>query len=88
MQPVGPLKFLFVVNPVSGGKSKNNCQEAIIEYFRTKPHAIDFLLLTGKNDAVSLDDRIKKTKPDRVIAVGGDGTINFVARKLLSCPHK
>ncbi len=83
MQPVGPLKFLFVVNPVSGGKSKNNWQEAITEYFRTKPHAIDFLLLTGKNDAVSLDDRIKKTKPHRVIAVGGDGTINFVARKLL-----
>ena len=83
MQPSGPLKFLFVINPVSGGKSKNNCQEAIIEYFSTKPHAIDFLLLTGKNDAASLDDKIKEIKPDRVIAVGGDGTVNFVAKKLL-----
>jgi YegS/Rv2252/BmrU family lipid kinase len=83
MQPYGPLKFLFVINPIAGGKSKNNWQTAITDYFRTKPHAIDFLMLTGKDDAASLDDRIKNTNPDRVIAVGGDGTINFVARKLL-----
>src|SRR5688572_2376693 len=83
MQPVGPLKFLFIVNPSAGGKFKTDWQSNIIQYFKTKPHAIEFLLLSGKNDAASLDERINSLKPDRVIAVGGDGTVNFVAKKLL-----
>ena len=41
-------------------------------------------MLSGKDDSALLDERIKTTKPDRVIAVGGDGTINFVASKLLN----
>ena len=83
MKPGNPLSFLFVINPISGGKPKNDWQSAITDYFQTKPHAIDFLILTGKDDSASLDERIKRNTPDRVIAVGGDGTINLVAKKLL-----
>jgi diacylglycerol kinase (ATP) len=83
MQPGRPLKFLFVINPVSGGKSKNNWNEAITDYFRSRPHPIEIYLLTGKNDADQLTNKIKQLKPDRVVAVGGDGTVNMVARTLL-----
>jgi diacylglycerol kinase (ATP) len=83
MQPDRPLKFLFAINPVSGGKSKNNWNEAITDYFKSKPHPVETYLLTGKNDADQLTNKIKQLKPDRVIAVGGDGTVNMVARILL-----
>ena len=83
MKPVGPLKFLFVINPVSGGRSKQSWKDSITQYFDSKPHAIDFFELSGKNDAESLSKKIAEAKPQRVIAVGGDGTVNLVARKLL-----
>ena len=77
------LKFLFVVNPVSGGKGKQNLEAAIHEYFKPLPHQLEFFLLTGKNDAASLNHWISTWKPDRVIAVGGDGTVSLVAKQLL-----
>src|SRR5580765_877850 len=83
MQSDRPLKFLFVLNPVSGGKSKNNWQEAIADFFTGKAHSISYYLLKGKNDAQELQREIKQISPDRVIAVGGDGTVNLVAKQLL-----
>ncbi len=74
-----PLKILFVINPISGGKSKQNYQSAISEYFEHKTHSLEYFLLTGKNDAESIRNRIEEFQPDRIVAVGGDGTINLVA---------
>jgi diacylglycerol kinase (ATP) len=79
----GALKFLFVINPVSGGKKKQNHEAAIHNYFKPLPHQAEFFLLTGKNDAVSLTHWINTWQPDRVIAVGGDGTVSLVAKQLL-----
>jgi YegS/Rv2252/BmrU family lipid kinase len=83
MQAVAPSKFLFVLNPKSGSKSRTNWQSLISEYFKSKPHAIEFFLFTGNDDAGSLGQKIGEIKPDKVIAVGGDGTINLVATKLM-----
>ena len=83
MLAADPLKFLFVINPISGGKSKNNWETEIINYFKPKHHAIELCLLTGKNDADSIAGMIQNFKPDRVIAVGGDGTVNLVARLIM-----
>jgi len=83
MQTDRPLKYLFVLNPASGGKSKYNWQEAIVAFFKGKPHATHFYTINGKNDAQDLSLRLKQFSPDRVIAVGGDGTVNLVAKQLL-----
>jgi YegS/Rv2252/BmrU family lipid kinase len=82
MQPAG-LKFLFIVNPVSGGKTKNNWEAAIREFFKPLSHTIEVFVLDGKNDAVSMKHYIESIKPDRVVAVGGDGTISLTAKQLL-----
>jgi diacylglycerol kinase (ATP) len=76
-------KFLFVVNPISGGKQKSDHQEIIKKHFEQLPHSIEFFLLTGKNDAQRLQQHLEKTKPHKVIAVGGDGTVSLVAKKIL-----
>jgi YegS/Rv2252/BmrU family lipid kinase len=78
------LKILFVINPGAGRKRKINWEKVIHDYFKSLPHAIDFFLLTVKNDAVSLQHWIEKFNPQRVVAVGGDGTVSFIARQLLN----
>jgi diacylglycerol kinase (ATP) len=78
-----PLKLLFVINPVSGGKSKINWETRIREYFNPLPHTVEIFLLGGDSDADSIRHYISKLNPDRVIAVGGDGTIKAVAEHLI-----
>jgi len=76
------LKFLFVINPISGGKKKQDVESAIRDYFKPLSHHIELFLMDGKNDAASLSHWIKTWQPDRVVAVGGDGTISLVAEQL------
>ncbi len=86
MQKGEGLKVLFIINPVSGGKEKNNWEAAIREYFRDKPHRMEFYLLTGQDDKRSVMHHIDLFKPDRVVAVGGDGTVKMVAGILKETP--
>jgi diacylglycerol kinase (ATP) len=79
MQNQGPLKLLFVINPISGGKEKHDWEAAIREFFKELPHAPEFFVLTGKNDKISVQHHISTVSPDRVIAVGGDGTVKMLA---------
>jgi len=83
MQQSEALKTLFVINPVSGGKTKQNWATAITDYCKPLNHSVEFFLLDGKNDAASLKHWISELHPDRVVAVGGDGTISLVAKQLL-----
>jgi YegS/Rv2252/BmrU family lipid kinase len=86
MQNQKGLKILFVINPVSGGKEKQDWEASIREFFKDKLHAIDFYLLTGKNDKISIQHHIDRVQPDRVVAVGGDGTIKMLATILKETP--
>ncbi len=81
-QPLN-LKILFIINPVSGSKKKPDWEPVIRNYFKDLPHSIDFFVLSGKDDTSSLKYWFEKLKPQRVVAVGGDGTISMVAKQLL-----
>lgn len=83
MIPTSNLKILFVINPISGTKAKIAWEPAIRNYFANLPHSIEFFLLDGKNDAASLQYWIERIHPEKVIAVGGDGTVSLVAEQLL-----
>ncbi len=78
-----PCTLLFVINPVSGGKQKKDHEASIKKYFENLPHKIKFFLLNGKNDAEELEKNIEEVGPEKVVAVGGDGTISMVAKKIL-----
>jgi diacylglycerol kinase family enzyme len=80
------LKILFIINPISGGKTKVNYKETIQQYFEMLPHNIHLFELTGKNDSDAINKQINKIKPDRVVAVGGDGTVTLVAKQILGTP--
>ncbi len=84
MEQAAILKILFVINPGSGTKSKTDWETVTREFFKIHKHTIEFFLLTGNDDAVSLQYWIDNYKPDRVVAVGGDGTVSLVAEHLLN----
>jgi diacylglycerol kinase (ATP) len=79
MQKDEPQKILFVINPVSGGKEKQDWEASIRNFFKELPHSIEFYLLTGENDSVSIQYHIERIQPEKVVAVGGDGTVKLVA---------
>lgn len=80
------LKLLFVINPISGGKEKHDWEAAIREYFTDSPHQSEFYLLTGQSDKISIQGYMDTIQPDRVIAVGGDGTVKMLAEMLKETP--
>ena len=78
MQNPDVLKLLFIINPISGGKEKKDWEQAIRNYFKDKPHVTEFYILTGKEDKRSIQHYMDLIKPDRAVAVGGDGTVKMV----------
>lgn len=82
MQENEKMKILFVINPVSGGKEKTDWENRIRTYFKSSPHEMEFYLLTGKSDNASVAHHIETVKPNRVVAVGGDGTVKLAAEIL------
>ncbi|TDH20044.1 YegS/Rv2252/BmrU family lipid kinase [Segetibacter sp. 3557_3] len=77
------LNLLFVINPISGGKKKTDFEIAIKEHCESLPHDLNIVFLTGKNDEELVQKEIKRLNPQRVVGVGGDGTITMVAKQLL-----
>jgi diacylglycerol kinase family enzyme len=78
------MKLLFIVNPISGGVDKepflNDAQRLCNRY----GIALAIFRTTGKNDKEQIYQVLEKEKPDKVAAVGGDGTVLFVAICLLN----
>lgn len=77
------MKILFVVNPVSGGGGKKMWMDAISAYFKGSPHSYEWYEMSGKDDAESLRHWIREYVPDRVVAIGGDGTLKFLAEETI-----
>lgn len=74
--------ILFVINPKSGSQRKDY-ESLINNFFQSTNYHLHFFFLKGKNDDHEIDEIIRKIHPQIVTAVGGDGTISLVAKKLL-----
>nr|WP_293843319.1 diacylglycerol kinase family protein [uncultured Arsenicibacter sp.] len=82
-QEANKLKILFIINPVSGGNDKSELTDDITTYFRSIENEPVFVFLDGKQDSRIVRKAIDEHRPDRVVAVGGDGTVKIVAEHLL-----
>lgn len=79
------MKVLAVINPISGGKDKyefkwflrESCQRYGIDLheFSTTEHL--------EKDKVRFGQHLDKVKPDRILSVGGDGTLLFTVTQLI-----
>ncbi len=76
-------KILFVINPISGNNRKNSVTAQIESLCKKYLISPDFLETAGENDEGRIAESISTFKPDTVVAVGGDGTVNLVASLLV-----
>lgn len=76
------MKLLFIINPVSGS-GEIDFHEMITAYFESSDHAIEIYDLPKRCILEDLKTKIDNSNADRVIAVGGDGTIKLVSECLL-----
>jgi len=75
------LKLLFIVNPGSGSDD-TDFKTVIRDFFLPLNHQIEIYELPDKCSTDQISATIKKASADRVIAVGGDGTLKLVAECL------
>jgi len=77
------LKLLFVINPGSG-KHTVNFETLIEDFFKDYPTVSAGLhLLDDSGECDTLKEVLLTARPDRVVAVGGDGTIKLLAEMLI-----
>lgn len=77
------MKILFIVNPTSGNTSNNKAVLRIHEMAIRRGFDFKFLYTSGANDDQTIRHHLEDYQPDRVIAGGGDGTVQLVARNLI-----
>ena len=75
-------RILFVINQASGSRKNIDWNGVISNYFENLPYTIDFFLLPGDEAVLKLKKKISDWMPNRVVAVGGDGTVAMVAHEL------
>ncbi len=76
------LKILFVINPGAGGRKKGEWETEIREYFNSGTLQPDFYILGQPDDMQQIRRILNEKKPDRLVAVGGDGTVTMLAREI------
>lgn len=76
--------ILFVVNPISGGKSKENIIDLVKQNLSKELFEPSFEFSTSVGHAHSLAMAAVTGNTDIIVAVGGDGTINEVASAVIN----
>ena len=73
-------RIRFIVNPISGGKDKSGVLAAIARHLDLSLYVPEILFTTAPGEAESL---ARNADADVIVAVGGDGTVDEVARGVL-----
>lgn len=76
-------KIVFVVNPISGTKSKQRILDLIAGFFEPEQWAVEVKRTESPGHAERLANEAARSGADVVVAVGGDGTVNEVARGIV-----
>jgi diacylglycerol kinase (ATP) len=72
-------KFLFVINPISGGIEKGEMITTVKEFAAREGVELIEYETTGKNDENNIRKLYEEHRPKRILVAGGDGTIKMVA---------
>ncbi len=82
-------KIAFIINPISGTGHKESMLSYLKEAFSAAgKYTTCFYITGGPEDAYSAAKRFNKENYDIVVAVGGDGTVNQVAKGVINSNTK
>lgn len=76
-------KILFIINPISGTVSKAGIPDAIDKYLDKTKFNYEIVKTEYAGHATELSTQAAKDGYDVVVAIGGDGTVNEVARGIV-----
>ncbi len=76
--------ILLVVNPIAGDTDKENIINLVRSEISVRNLSLEIYKTTSKDDKNAIDRIIEKSRPSRILVVGGDGTISLVAQ----CIHQ
>lgn len=76
-------KIIFIVNPISGTQSKELVLSLLDEKLDKTKYVWEIAYTERAGHAIEIAAKAAENKIDIVVAVGGDGTINEIARSLV-----
>ncbi|TCK82848.1 YegS/Rv2252/BmrU family lipid kinase [Albibacterium bauzanense] len=77
-------KLLFIINPISGGKNKRNFEQQAKHYLNHELFDAQYRFTERPNHGAELAEEAVNGNYDVVVAVGGDGTVNEIAKALVN----
>jgi diacylglycerol kinase (ATP) len=72
-------KFLLVINPISGGNDKTELVDATRQYAAEQGVELIEFETTNEDDENKIRELYKEHTPERLLVIGGDGTIKLAA---------
>lgn len=75
---------LFVINPISGDNDKTAALKTIRRWAQSSNQKVEIWKTTGNNDKEILQTKVEQLQPQKVVAVGGDGTVLLCASVLIN----
>ena len=85
---IGFTKALFIINPSSGNSLENYEQLIRDAHFEKTGEEPEIYVLSKEIDQDVLKKVILSSKADRIVAVGGDGTIKLIAECIIKSERK
>ncbi len=79
-------KIAFIINPKSGTRSKTQYPQLVQKYFSEPDFETAIYTTKAANDGYNEAKRFVSEGYDAIVAIGGDGTVNEVARALMGTP--
>ncbi|WP_281644914.1 diacylglycerol/lipid kinase family protein [Bacteroides zoogleoformans] len=76
-------KIVFIINPISGAQNKEVILKWVSEKLDKEKYVQEVLYTERAGHAVEIAAQKVKEKVHAVVAIGGDGTINEIARSLV-----
>ncbi len=77
-------KILFVINPVSGNKPKEFILKRIDKKFQEEHYKVKIIFTSFAGEATAIVKNFIQKGYQKIIAVGGDGTVNEVASAIVN----
>lgn len=79
-------KIVFIINPISGLQNKESVIQLIDDTIDQSKYIWEIKYTQNAGHAVEISAEAARNNIDIVVAIGGDGTINEVARSLVNTP--